>query len=84
MNKSRALKSTSNVQNIIKLEVSEIILFLKTRRRLAKISQEFLAELIEVNVNTIKYIEQGRRFPSLPMLIRILIALDCKIKIEKN
>lgn len=39
-------------------------------------SQEELAEKISISVSTIKFIEQNQRAPSLPMLFKILYALD--------
>lgn len=44
-------------------------------------SQEVLAEKLEIAVNTIKTIEQSRRYPSLPMLFYICKSLEIKITI---
>jgi DNA-binding XRE family transcriptional regulator len=52
------------------------------RLRKAKgITQEGLAELVSVSVSTIKFIEQGQRAPSLPMLLKILYFLDRKARV---
>lgn len=39
-------------------------------------SQEELAEMTAVSVSTIKAIEQNKRTPSLPMLLKILFFID--------
>jgi transcriptional regulator with XRE-family HTH domain len=50
-------------------------------RRAKSITQEGLAELVSVSVSTIKFIEQGQRAPSLPMLLKILYFLDRKARV---
>lgn len=55
---------------------------LQKRRKEMGHTQESFAEAMEINVNSIKYIEQGRRIPSLPMLIRLTKALKLKITVE--
>ena len=45
-------------------------------------TQEALAEALDVSVNTIKYIEQGRRLPSLPLMLRICKFLKIEVKIS--
>lgn len=63
----------------IESELRRIGSEIQTYRQSSGITQEGLAELLEVNVNTIKYIEQGRRIPSLPMLMRICWKLRLEI-----
>lgn len=55
----------------LEAELGNIVAVIQIYRQKAGMSQEKLAEALDVSVNTIKYIEQGRRLPSLPMLIRI-------------
>jgi transcriptional regulator with XRE-family HTH domain len=50
-------------------------------RKAKNITQEGLAELVSVSVSTIKFIEQGQRAPSLPMLLKILYFLDRKARV---
>lgn len=50
---------------------------LKEIRRVKGFSQEDLAKLTEINLNTIRNYEQGRREPSFDILEKIKIALDC-------
>lgn len=47
-------------------------------------TQESFAEAIDVNVNTVKYIEQGRRIPSLPMLLRVCRTLNLKLSLTEE
>lgn len=65
-------------------EIQEICSAIQAYRNKAGHTQESLAEDLDVNVNTIKYIEQGRRLPSLPMLIRICKKINLEIKIGKR
>ncbi|MBY0383983.1 helix-turn-helix domain-containing protein [bacterium] len=55
----------------------------KIQRRREKLgfSQEAFAEKLGIAVNTIKTIEQSRRYPSLPMLFFICRHLGIKISI---
>jgi len=52
------------------------------RRKELGLTQERFAEIMDVNVNSIKYIEQGRRIPSMPMFLRILKALKLSITLS--
>ncbi|QDK43644.1 transcriptional regulator [Bacteriovorax stolpii] len=40
------------------------------------LSQEALAEMANVSISTIKFIEQNQRSPSLPMLFKLIYILD--------
>lgn len=68
----------------LEAELKQIVEAIQTHRKKAGFSQEKLAELLEVNVNTIKYIEQRRRLPSLPMLIRICWKIGLEIRLGKK
>lgn len=48
-------------------------------RKLNKITQEKLAELIGVEINSISSIETGKYFPSPDNLVKIATALDIKL-----
>ncbi|MBY0315092.1 MAG: helix-turn-helix domain-containing protein [Bdellovibrionales bacterium] len=52
----------------------------KKRERL-QLSQEELAEQLNIGLSTLKTIEQSRRYPSLPMLFYICRFLEIKITI---
>jgi DNA-binding XRE family transcriptional regulator len=55
---------------------------IQNKRQQLGYTQEELAERLDINVNTLKYIEQGRRIPSLPMLIRICWKMGLELKIS--
>lgn len=50
---------------------------LKEIRRVKGLSQEELAKLTEINLNTLRNYEQGRREPNLSTLEQLKVALDC-------
>jgi len=58
----------------VKTELMRISTLIQKKRKFLGLTQEELAESLEVSPETVRFIEQSRRIPSLPMLIRI-----CKI-----
>lgn len=54
---------------------------IQDKRKQMGMSQEILAERLDVSPMTIQFIEQGRRFPSLPMLLYVCDYLGIKIEI---
>lgn len=54
---------------------------IQKKRESLGLSQEALAEQLGLAVNTVKTIEQSRRYPSLPMLFYICKFLGIKITI---
>lgn len=44
------------------------------------LTQEQLAEMLDLTVVALGYIEQGRRFPSLPFLFYVCRVMDIPIK----
>lgn len=57
---------------------------LQKRRKDSGYTQESFAEELDVNPNTIKYIEQGRRAPSLAMLLKIARLLKIQLRLESK
>lgn len=43
-------------------------------------TQEMLAEALHISPMTLQFIEQGRRFPSLPMLFYVLEFLEIEVE----
>jgi DNA-binding XRE family transcriptional regulator len=80
LNKGLGSLTTKEI-NRIKSSIEVISSQVQTARKNKGYTQEKLAEILDVNANTIKYIEQGRRIPSLPMLLRICWELDIEIKV---
>lgn len=68
----------------IEAELKKIVSALQLYRHKLGLSQEKLAEELDINVNTIKYIEQGRRLPSLPMLLRICLKINLELNLTKR
>ena len=66
----------------IKSQIKRIGLNLQEYRVKSKLTQESLAEELDCSVNTIKYIEQGKRVPSLPMLLRICKKIGLKLELN--
>ncbi len=63
-------------------DLEKIGLLLQEKRKSLGITQEELAEDLDVSYQTIKYIEQGRRAPSLQMLFKILNKLKLQLIIS--
>jgi transcriptional regulator with XRE-family HTH domain len=63
----------------VKAESAKIGTKLQKRRKELGYTQEQLAELLDVTTETVRFIEQGIRIPSLPMLIRLARALKFEI-----
>ena len=61
-------KFTKSIQR----QLREISALIKTQREALSYTQEQLSEELGVSVDTIRAIELGRRYPSLPMLIYML------------
>jgi transcriptional regulator with XRE-family HTH domain len=71
-------------QKAIKDDVVKIGALFQARRKELGFTQEEFAERLGLNVNSVKYIEQGRRIPSLPMLFRIAKALKIDVILKKH
>lgn len=56
---------------------------IQARREEMGLTQEKLAEELDISAVTLKAIEQNRRYPSLPMLFYICDFLKLKIQIGK-
>lgn len=54
---------------------------IKERRILLKVSQQTLADLAGVGINTLVAIERGTGNPSLSVLCRVLDALGLQLKV---
>lgn len=52
---------------------------LKIYRKKKNLSQEELAETLDVSTRTIQFLESGMHFPSLPLAIKIAILFETSI-----
>jgi len=57
---------------------------LQKRRQEMGYTQESFAEELDISYSTIKYLEQGRRAPSLAMLLKIARLLKFQLKLESK
>ncbi|MBX7231740.1 MAG: helix-turn-helix domain-containing protein [Bdellovibrionales bacterium] len=55
---------------------------IQTQRKSLRLSQEELAKQVDLSPLTIQFIEQGRRYPSLPILIYICKAMGINLKLD--
>ena len=62
----------------MKTRIKAIARQIAEKRHEQGISQERLAELANVSVSTVKFIEQNQRAPSLPLLLKLIYILDRK------
>jgi len=60
----------------------ELIKTLKERREALKVNQEYLAELSEVGLRTLKAIESGKGNPTLETLHKLCDVLGLELKLE--
>jgi DNA-binding XRE family transcriptional regulator len=70
--------SSQAERSFVKTKIEKFALRIAALRKERKISQERLAELANVSVSTIKFIEQNQRAPSLPLLLKLVFILDRK------
>lgn len=63
----------------VKNELGRISEKVQKRRKELGLTQEDVAEQLEVSVQTIQFIENSRRIPSLPMLIRLAKVLKFEV-----
>lgn len=68
----------------IKSRIKQIGLTVQEFRIKSKLTQEALAESLDCSVSTIKYVEQGKRIPSLPMLLRICKKIGLKLELKSD
>ena len=55
---------------------------IRARREALGLTQERLAENLDISIETLKAVEQGRRIPSLAMLLYICLYLSVELKPE--
>lgn len=65
----------------VTLELRSLAKTIQSKREILGYTQESLAEKLEIGVSTLKHIEQGIRFPSLPLLFFICRVLSIELKI---
>lgn len=76
-------RTDAKTRKIVLEQIREISSLLQDQRRKLGLTQEALAEKLDISVNTVKYIEQGRRAPSLVMMLRIAVVLKLRLSFQK-
>lgn len=66
------------------MTIQQLMIEIRNRRRLLRITQNDLAELSDVSLRTIKAIEQGSANPKLDLLLRVLDPLGLSIDIVER
>lgn len=75
-------KIPTKYRKVVKEDLANITSTLQAAREASGLTQEEFAEKIDVGPMTIQFIEQGRRAPSLPMLLLLVRALGLEINLE--
>lgn len=73
--------TSSAEEKFVKNSVRRIAAKIKKMRSELGLTQENLAEMADVSVTTIRFIERNQRAPSLPMLFKLVFVLDKQAKI---
>ncbi len=66
----------------ISKSLEDLSLLIKEAREKASLTQEQLAQKLDLGKTTLQSIERGRRFPSLPTLLYICRVLKISIRFE--
>ena len=82
MDKKRLEKFPAPYRKSIERRLNAISELVQAKREQGGFTQEELAEKLGVSVMTLQFIEQRRRYPSLPMLIYICDYLGLEIQIK--
>lgn len=80
MNPKRVDRIPAKYREAVKSELEEFASAVRRKREAVGLTQEGLAEDLGIDPQTIAYIEQKRRFPSLPLLFTICMRLGIKIQ----
>ena len=65
----------------MKADLDMIAERLQQRRESLKLTQEQAAERLDIAPTTLQYIEQRRKYPSLPMLLYICRVFEIEVKL---
>lgn len=65
-------------------QLKNISVVIQSRRKELDMTQEQLAESLDLAVMTIQFIEQQQRYPSLPILFYICKALEIPVKVGSD
>lgn len=80
--KKRIEKIPVKYRQEIKADLDDLAKLIQAKREKLDLSQEELAERLDISTNTLKSIEQRIRFPSLPMLFYLSRVLKIQISMK--
>ncbi|MGK5088123.1 helix-turn-helix transcriptional regulator [Bdellovibrionota bacterium FG-2] len=66
----------------VEWQIRGLLALIQKRREKLGMTQEEFAEKLDISARTLQFIEQGRRFPSLPMLFHLLKTLGVSARFE--
>jgi len=78
----RLLKIPKKYRNSVKSNLSKISKKIQSKREKLGLTQEELAENLNISPMTVQFIEQERRYPSIQMLFYICEYLHISIKLD--
>ena len=80
--KKRLQRIPAKHRREIEAEIKGIARKLQKKREEEGLTQERLAERLDISPMAVQFIEQGRRVPSIPMLLYLLRDLGLKMTID--
>lgn len=78
---TRLEKVPPKYRKAVEAQLKNISVVIQSRRKEMGLTQEQLAESLDLAVMTIQFIEQQQRYPSLPVLFYICKALDIPVRV---
>jgi DNA-binding XRE family transcriptional regulator len=66
----------------VKKQLDQLSLLIQKKRKSENLTQEALAEDLDIDPQTLAYIEQKRRYPSLPLLFALCTRLEIQIQFK--
>ncbi len=82
MTQSRLGKIPTKYRRDVQIKLRVIANAVQSKRKKLGLSQERLAEILDIAPTTLQFIEQHRRFPSLPMLVYLCQVLKLDIDLS--
>jgi transcriptional regulator with XRE-family HTH domain len=78
---TRLSKIPTKYRKEVQAELRVISRTIQERRKSLKMTQEELAEKLNIAPTTLQFIEQSRRYPSFPMFVYICNVLQIEIRL---
>lgn len=84
LNDKRLKKLPNQYQNRVKKLILDLVYLFKNERLNRNLSQEQMAEMLNVELKTYQAYEQGTRKPSLEVLMLVFLLFDYELKAVKK